>query len=76
VPVANAGGNVLKSSFAASWSPVAGAADYIIDVSSNNFAAYEDGYHDKPVNAASCNVTLTTGKASYQYRVRARNGSD
>jgi len=76
VPVANAGGNVLKSSFAASWSPVAGAADYIIDVSSNNFAAYEDGYHDKSVNAASCNVTLTTSKASYQYRVRARNGSD
>jgi hypothetical protein len=62
-----------RSSFMATWGNVAGAAGYLLDVStSNSFSSYVEGYHGLDVrNVAGSVVTDLNPGTTYYYRVRA-----
>jgi len=75
-PVAYAPYNLTSSSFKASWSAVAGATGYQLDVSStSSFSTFISGYNSKSVTSTSYNVTGLSGSTSYYYRVRAVKSS-
>jgi len=61
-----------RSSFMASWDNVAGAAGYLLDVSTSSlFSDYVDGYHDLDVgNVTGRVVTGLNPGTTYYYRVR------
>ena len=63
------GGN----SFIATWTPVNGAIDYVIDVSTNNaFTALLPGYSSQStINATSIQINGLNPVTTYYYRVRA-----
>ena len=63
------------TSLTASWGAVAGATDYILEVSMDvNFVSYVNGYPDSVGNVTSFTVTGLTPNVYYYYRVRAYNG--
>jgi YVTN family beta-propeller protein len=72
-PTANAPTNVVTSGFTASWSPVAVATGYRLDISlSNTFNSYLTGYQDLDVgNVTSFSVSGLNSETTYYYRVRA-----
>lgn len=77
VPPTPAGVNTTgaeQTQFTISWTASLGAVDYLLDVSSDNFATFVTGYNGKVVTITSDNVTsgLLAGN-TYQVRVRARN---
>jgi hypothetical protein len=73
-PIAVAATSITSTGFTANWNPVAGAASYRLDVSSNNtFTSIISGYNDLPVNATSQSVTGLSSATTYFYRVRAVN---
>lgn len=62
------------SCFIANWQASAGATSYKLDVSSDNFNTYVNGIRDAPVNGTSILIG-SLGAGTYQYRVRAFNGT-
>ena len=75
-PFATAATNRTINSFTANWSATAGATTYRVDVSSDNFVTFLAGYNDLSIApATSINLPGLTSGTSYQYRLRAANGS-
>lgn len=71
VPTAAAATSVAATSFVANWSAVAGATGYQLDVTTDNFASFVQGYQGRPVTSTSETVSGLLVSTSYQYRVRA-----
>ncbi|MCK6617497.1 MAG: hypothetical protein L6Q51_07610 [Cyclobacteriaceae bacterium] len=74
-PTALAATGVQQFQFTANWNSVTGAANYQLDVSSDNFSTFVSGYNAKTVTGTSDAVTGLTAGTTYQYRVRAANAS-
>jgi hypothetical protein len=74
-PAALAATGVQQFQFTANWNSVTGAANYRLDVSSDNFSTFVTGYNSKTVTGTSDAVTGLTAGTTYQYRVRASNAS-
>lgn len=74
-PAALAATGVQQFQFTANWNSVTGAANYRLDVSSDNFSTFVTGYNSKTVIGTSDAVTGLTAGTTYQYRVRASNAS-
>ena len=76
VPTANPATSITQTGFTASWTTVAGAVSYSLDVATDNaFTAFVSGYNSKNMgDVASGNVTGLTANTAYYYRVRA-NGT-
>jgi hypothetical protein len=76
IPIAIAATDVLPTSFAAQWNPVAGASGYRLDVSKQNtFSTFVTGYNNLPVTGPGHVVSgLETGIPHY-YRVRSVTAS-
>ena len=75
-PVAIAATAINASGFTANWSLVVGATSYSLDVSTNNFATFVSGYNNLNVGAVTTlPISSLSSGISYQYRVRANNGS-
>jgi len=72
-PVANTATNILATSFTANWTAPAGAADYRLDVSADNFATFITGYDNKTVSTTSDPVNGLMANTAYKFRVRAVN---
>ncbi len=64
--------DITANSFIANWSDVNGATDYVLEVSSDNFASTV--FSDK-TSTTSADVTGLTGNTQYLYRVRAENST-
>ncbi|QOI98427.1 MAG: fibronectin type III domain-containing protein [Flammeovirgaceae bacterium] len=74
-PTASAASGVGQFQFTANWNSVTGAANYLLDVSLDNFSSFVSGYNSKTVTGTSDAVTGLTAGTTYQYRVRAANAS-
>lgn len=78
-PVVNAASGVTSNSFILTWSTVARAANYHLDISTTNtFSTFITGYNDLVVPTTANNVVYVTGVpggATYYYRVRTTSGS-
>jgi hypothetical protein len=72
-PTAIAATQVTTTSFIANWNSVADATAYRLDVSSDSFVTFVQGYQDLLVVGVSQSVTGLTPATTYQYRVRAVN---
>jgi uncharacterized repeat protein (TIGR03803 family) len=69
--------NVTTTSFKANWTPVSGATEYQLDVSSDNFVSMVAGYDGLVVSGIETSATasgLTSG-LTYKFRIRAANGT-
>jgi len=74
--VASSATDITPISFRANWSSVAGATDYRIDVSSDNFITFLPGYNNRPLgDVTSVVVHGLSSETSYQYRVHASNST-
>ncbi len=74
-PTATDATAISTSGFTANWSDAAGATEYFIDISTDNFATFVSGFSNLSAGAStSFKATLPSG-TSYQYRVRASNSS-
>jgi len=74
-PVAIAASEVTQISFLARWNSSTGADDYRLDVSTDNFSTFLTGFNNVTVTGNSLTVGGLTFGETYQYRVRAVNGS-
>ena len=75
-PAATAASGFTTTSFTANWGGVTGAANYRLDVATDNgFSTYVTGFQDLSVVGTSQSVTGLTAGTSYFYRVRAQNAS-
>lgn len=72
-PAAQAATNVSTAGFTANWSVVAGASNYYLDISTDNFNTFVSGYNNFSVATNSQDVTTLAPGTLYQYRVRAGN---
>ena len=75
-PVATAAQSVGANGFTATWNPAAGAARYILDVSSDTlFGTFLAGYNGLDVGSVlGYPVTGLSPQTTYFYRVRGANG--
>jgi hypothetical protein len=74
-PAAIAASNINQTSFRANWNASTGAANYFLDVSSDNFSTLLTGYAAKSVSGLNDVVTGLNPGVTYQYRVRANNAA-
>ncbi|MCA4898825.1 MAG: choice-of-anchor I family protein [Bacteroidota bacterium] len=74
-PVASAATLLSTNSFTANWATVAGAANYLLDVSSDNFTTFVTGFNAFSVTGTSTSVTGLLPGVSYSYRLRASNAN-
>ncbi len=75
-PVLAAATNVTGAGFTVNWSVVAGASEYLVDVSTaNDFSTFVTGYEAKSVTSNSAVVTGLNPMSQYYFRVRAANAS-
>jgi hypothetical protein len=74
-PLAISASNITVNQFTANWNAVSGASEYRLDVSSDNFLTFIDGFNNLLVAGLSSNVTGLAGGLSYKYRVRALNNT-
>lgn len=70
VPVSTAATSVTSTGFTANWNAAAGAASYLLDVSSDNFGSLLAGYPSSETGTSKTISDLTPG-TTYQYRLRA-----
>jgi sugar lactone lactonase YvrE len=72
-PNANAAGDVIANRFGATWSAVAGAASYRIDVSTDSaFSTFLPGYEGLDLgDVTSANVSGLNPGTTYYYRIQA-----
>jgi hypothetical protein len=75
VPVAAAGTAISTSGFTTNWSTANGAAEYLLDISADNFSSFLPGYNSEPLAINSNAVSGLQPNTTYQYRVRAKNSS-
>lgn len=67
---------LTATGFTVTWTAVAGADKYLLDVStSNNFATTVTGFNKKEVTGTTTNVTGLTTKTKYYFRLYAKKGS-
>jgi hypothetical protein len=76
-PIANPATSVNATGFTATWSPVASATGYLLDVSTTStFNSYLSGYQSRDLgNTLSRPVSGLVAGATYYYRVRAYNAN-
>jgi hypothetical protein len=76
-PSADAAGDVIATRFTATWNPVAGAAGYRLDVSTDSsFSSFVAGYQSLDVgNVTSIDVSSLSANTTYYYRVEAYNST-
>lgn len=73
--IANASA-IASNGFTANWSATTGAVDYLLDLSTDNFATLVPGYSSLLVGSVtSYQAAGLIAGTSYRYRVRARNNS-
>lgn len=73
-PIATVATNISNDGFTANWNAVAGANNYLLDVSSDNFQTYLTGFQTVSTgNVATVNIIGATAGTCYQYRVKAKN---
>jgi Fibronectin type III domain len=73
-PVLNAATGITDTEFSISWGVVTDATDYLVDVSTDNFATFIGIYNDLSTsNSTSILVSGLSPGTLYQYRVRATN---
>jgi hypothetical protein len=65
--------SVTQSSFTITWNAVPGASSYRLDVSTNNFTSYINGYNGVTVNGVSQTVSGLASGTTYQFRIRGVN---
>jgi hypothetical protein len=74
-PVASGVSAITSSGFTAEWQPVVTAIKYLVDVSKDNFATFEEGYNGKEITGTSVEITGLTAGITYKFRVKAFNGT-
>lgn len=74
-PTAEPASTPTQTSFVANWTAVTGAANYLLDVSTDNFSTFISGYNAKSITGITEPVTGLSSGTTYQYRVRAQNSS-
>ncbi|MCX7876836.1 MAG: fibronectin type III domain-containing protein [Melioribacteraceae bacterium] len=74
-PIALPSSNITQTGFTANWNSVAGANNYILDVSTqNNFSSFVSGYENKIIGGDTlAAITGLNPNTNYFYRVRASN---
>jgi hypothetical protein len=73
-PVAAAASLVTQTSFRANWNAAAGATEYQLFISSNNFVTLLTGSEPKTVSGLNDVITGLNPGITYQYKVRSKNG--
>ncbi|HYG40045.1 MAG TPA: fibronectin type III domain-containing protein, partial [Cytophagales bacterium] len=74
-PVVNPATSVTTSGFDASWSTVAGAIEYRLDVSTSpSFSSFIAGYNDLSVASTTQSVSGLVAGQTYYFRVRSNDG--
>ena len=74
-PIATNATAVSTTGFTATWAATQGAASYLLDVSTTNFSTFIPGYNPASITGTSTAISGLTAGTTYQYRVRAVNGS-
>jgi hypothetical protein len=74
-PTATAASNISQTEFTANWQTLAGASEYLLDVSDNqNFTSFINGFENLNVGSnLSQNITGLNAGTTYFYRVKGRN---
>jgi hypothetical protein len=76
VPALSAPASITQTGFDVTWSVVAGATDYSLDVSADDFSTFVDGYQAKAVgNVTSSSVIDVSPGTSYKVRLRSVNAA-
>lgn len=75
-PEATEATNVLSDGFTANWNEVAGISNYLLYLSTDNFASdppvYVTGYDGKEVTGTTHDVTGLTAKTIYYYALKSK----
>jgi hypothetical protein len=74
-PVLAAATNITPGSLSLSWSAIAGATGYLLDVSADDFNSFVTGYHALTVSGTSAFVTSLNAETTYKIRLRSANSS-
>lgn len=75
-PTLNSAQEIGKNSFKASWTAVADAEKYLIDVSVNSsFSSTVSGYNKKEITGTSTTVSPLDPNTKYYFRVFAKKGT-
>lgn len=72
-PVLNDATQVTQTTFVLSWAPVPDAKGYMIEISTDNFETFVNGYNGKVVSSLSDTVSGLLASTAYHFRVRAFN---
>ena len=74
-PVATTATSISSTGFTANWNSVSSATGYQLDISTDNFSTFISGYNSGSVAGTTQIVIGLIPGTTYQYRVRAINGS-
>jgi hypothetical protein len=74
-PIATGATSVGENSFVANWEVVNGASEYELEISTDEFITFIDGYSPKTIATTQELVDGLTPETAYSYRVRAKNSS-
>jgi Fibronectin type III domain len=75
-PTVNAASAITAMGFTLTWTAVATAEKYLLDVSTaNTFATTVAGYDKKEVTGVTTNVTGLTASTKYYFRLYAKKGT-
>jgi len=75
-PALNNASAITATGFTVTWTAVAGADKYLLDVSTaNNFATTVTGYNKKEVTGTTTDVAGLTANTKYYFRLYTKKGS-